>query len=174
MKLRTVLFTTALAAMTTAGAAFAVDAVVIDEITDEMVAAGYTKLHVRHGPSWVEVEGWGPEGKVERRYDGEGDMLRERLFAGEKVPVVDDGDAPIGERVQARTQARLGDGSCEGDCDGEPVQARTQTRTQTRAGDGSCEGDCDHEPVQARDQLRDGSGDSAGEGKQTRAGKAGN
>ncbi len=147
MNLRTLFFTSTIAAMATGGAAFAVDEAVIADITNEMVAQGYTRLHIRHGPTWADVEAYGTNGKVERRYDGAGEMLRERLYAGEEAE--GDDAPPLGE--QTRSQTRAGGGSCDDACDRNPVQARAQSR----------------------DQLRDGAGGGDGDRAQTRAVKGG-
>lgn len=142
MKLRTLLLTSAITCFAATGAAYAVDDAVIDEISGALAADGFTKIHLRHGRTWVEVEAWGPAGKVERRYDGNGEMLRERLHAGESMPVVDavgdDGETPIGDRIQTRAQTGAGDGSGHGDGAGEhDGSGDGGERKQTRAGKNS-------------------------------------
>lgn len=113
MKLRTLLLSSAVALMAATGGALAVDDAVIEDIADGLVAEGYTQMRVRHGWGWAEVEAWGPNGKLERRYDGDGDMLRERLIAR--------------------------DGTCDAECDLEPILARDMLRDQVQDGSGGGE-----------------------------------
>lgn len=76
MNFRNIFAIGSFAALVTTGA-WAVDQSVIDKLTAELAAQGYTHLKLHVGPNRVFVEANGPNGGTELLYDGNGSVLSE-------------------------------------------------------------------------------------------------
>lgn len=81
MKLGRILATGTLAALLATTALAATDDV-INAITQDLVAQGYTRIHVLNDGNTVRVEASGPNGSLERIYDGAGTVVREEVRPG--------------------------------------------------------------------------------------------
>ena len=74
------------------GAALALDQATIDAIAGELAAQGFTKLEVRIGPNGTKVEAYGPDGELERFYDGAGNLIKEEREIGDGFSGADSDD----------------------------------------------------------------------------------
>lgn len=142
MKFRTLLLTAGLAAAPVT-AARALDQAVIDQITGRLAADGYTQIRLRHGSGWADVVAIGPQGQIVRRYDGAGDILRERAGPDVALAVNRADDAKGASDLDGGTAAQRDD----------PARTRTQTRTQRRDPDANPVAACDNDTPAARSRT---------------------
>lgn len=84
-----------------------------------------------------------------------------------------------GEQFQDHGRARFGDGTCDGECDGDHAHHREQARLaddtgagdqlrnrdQTRLQDDTCDGDCDNDQLRNRDQTTNEDAPGPGPGR---------
>ncbi|MAM60376.1 hypothetical protein [Maritimibacter sp. UBA3975] len=88
----------AAAAIVAATGASAAPQDTINEIVQGLAGEGFTRVEIMNRPNSIKIEAHGPNGSVERVYDGNGAVLRERVRAGD-----------FGMSTGARERDRSGD-----------------------------------------------------------------
>jgi len=128
--------------------AFSATDEVINQIVQTLAAQGYQRIEIVNAQNRVKVEAWGPDGKVEQVYDGQGVLVREQMHDGETLAA---GGPSAQDDDSADDQS---DDSMDDQDDDDSASSDNDHGDQSRDRVRDSSSDDDHE--QSRDRNRDG------------------